>query len=174
MANLAINDFKGRLTGGGARANLFEVVPLAKDWLKDPALASFMIKAAQLPSSLISPITVPFRGRQIQLAGDRSFEPWTITVINDSNFKLRDSFENWMDDINAHSENVGFSNPEAYMRDFNIYQLDKTGARVKSYYFRNIWPSGLSAIDVSYDAENTIEEFSVEFQVTYWESNTTS
>jgi hypothetical protein len=177
MANLSINDFKSKLVGGGARNNLFKVTtsfPRGLTGSLDTELASFMIKAAQLPASIITPITVPFRGRQAQIAGDRVFEAWGVTVINDTNFKLRNSFETWMNGINAHRTNTGTTNPQSYATDLAVEQLDRTGAVLKKYDFRGCWVSNVSAIDVSYDAENTIEEFGVEFQITYWESNTTS
>ena len=112
MAILGVDDFKAKLTGGGARANLFKATLGFPAYVtSDVSLASFMVKAAQLPSSVISPIMVPFRGRQLQIAGDRTFEPWTITIINDTNFSVRDSFEQWMNGINQHNNNTGLTNP---------------------------------------------------------------
>lgn len=175
MANLGINDFKSKLVGGGARNNLFKVTCNFPAYAGgNVELASFLIKAAALPASIIAPITVPFRGRQIQIAGDRSFEPWAVTVINDNSFELRNAFERWMNGINAHTENTGEVNPSVYAADLAVEQLDRQGSVLKRYDIRGCWPSSLSAIDLSYDAENTIEEFGVEFQVTYWESSTTN
>ena len=91
-------------------------------------------------------------------------------MLNDTDFDLRNAFEQWMNGINQHSANTGLTDPDDYMMDLYIEQLDKDGAAIKSYDFRGCWPSAVSAIDVSYDAENTIEEFGVEFQVTWWES----
>lgn len=171
MPNLAINDFKAKLSGGGARNNLFQVTLNFPSYAQgDTNLASFMVKSAQLPASTIAPITVPFRGRRLQVAGDRAFDPWTVTVINDTNFKIRNSVEKWMNAINAHTANVGFTNPTAYMADMLVAQLDKGGAVIKTYDIRGCWPSNLTAIDLSYDSENTIEEFGIEFQITYWET----
>ena len=175
MAILEGDDFKAKLTGGGARSNLFKATLGFPGYVTaDVETASFMVKAAQLPSSVINPIMVPFRGRQLQIAGDRTFEPWTITVINDTNFDVRDSFEQWMNGINQHNANTGLTNPSDYMSDMIIEQLDKDGTSVKSYNIRGTFPTNLGAIEVSYDSENTIEEFTVELQVQYWESNTTS
>lgn len=178
MAILGVDDFKSKLVGGGARSNLFRVEMGFPGGSGAGAAVSeiggFLIKAAQLPASVIAPITVPFRGRQLQIAGDRTFEPWTVTVINDTNFILRDAFEKWMNYINAHSANTGEVTPGNYFADASIYQLDKNGDDIKGYTFRGIWPSNVSAIDVSYDNENAIEEFTVELQVQYWESGTTS
>lgn len=175
MSNLGINDFKSKLIGGGARANLFKVTCNFPGYAAgNVELASFLIKAASLPSSTVAPITVPFRGRQLPVAGDRSFEPWGVTVINDNNFQLRNAFERWLNGINAHVENTGRMDPSSYMADLAVEQLTKTGEVAKRYDIRGAWVSALSAIDLSYDAENTIEEFGVEFQLTYWESNTTN
>ena len=175
MAILGVDDFKAKLTGGGARANLFKATLGFPGYVTtDLETASFMVKAAQLPSSVISPIMVPFRGRQLQIAGDRTFEPWTITVINDTGFGVRDAFEQWMNGINQHNANTGLTDPSDYMADMIVSQLDKDGTAVKSYNIRGTFPTNLGAIEVSYDSENTIEEFTVELQVQYWESNTTS
>jgi hypothetical protein len=162
MAILGVDDFKAKLTGGGARSNLFKATLGFPAFVtSDVELASFMVKAAQLPSSVINPIMVPFRGRQLQLAGDRTFEPWTITVINDNG-------------INQHNNNTGMTNPTDYMSDMIVAQLDKDGTEVKAYNIRGCFPTNLGAIEVSYDTENTIEEFTVELQVQYWESDTTT
>jgi hypothetical protein len=163
--SLKIDDFKARLTGGGARANYFEV--------EIPRLGNaddrFMIKAAQLPSSIIAPITIPFRGRQLPIAGDRTFEPWTITVINDTDMRVRADMESWMSSIQSHVSNTTTnSSPADYMEDATVTQLGRDGKATRTYAFKGIWPSNISAIDVSYDSENSIEEFTVEFQVTYW------
>lgn len=172
MADLYIDKLKGALTGGGARANYFEVViPTLGGNLT--AEEGFLVKAAQLPASIIAPITVPFRGRQLQIAGDRTFEPWNITVLNDTNFSIRDKMESWMNGINQHASNKSTQEEDDYYKDAIVRQLDRQGNVVKEYNFIGIWPSNVSAIDLSYDSENTIEEFTVEFQVTYWTSNTT-
>jgi hypothetical protein len=175
MAILGINDFKSKLVGGGARNNLFKVTCNFPAYAQgNTELAAFMIKAAQLPSSIIAPIVIPFRGRQLNIAGDRTFEPWAITVINDTGMEIRNAFERWMNGINAHTTNTGRSNPTDYMADMIVEQLDKAGKVTKKYDIRGCFPSAISPIDVSFDSENTIEEFTVELQVTYWESNTTS
>jgi hypothetical protein len=175
MAILGVDDFKAKLTGGGARSNLFKATLGFPGYVNsDSELASFMVKAAQLPSSVIAPIMVPFRGRQLQVAGDRTFEPWTITVINDTGFDIRNSFEVWMNGINQHNANTGMTNPTDYMSDMIISQLDKDGTDIKVYNIRGCFPTNLGAIEVSYETENTIEEFTVELQVQYWESNTTT
>ena len=175
MAILGVDDFKSKLVGGGARANLFKATLNFPSYaVGDVELTSFMCKAAQLPGSTINPIMVPFRGRQLQIAGDRVFEPWTVTIINDTDFSIRNSFERWMNGINQHNANTGLTNPVEYQADMIVEQLNKEGESVKRYDFRGTFPTNVSPIEVSYDAENVIEEFTVELQVQYWESNTTS
>ena len=175
MAILGIDDFKSRLTGGGARANMFKATLNFPGYAGgDVELSSFLCKAAQLPASVLAPVEIPFRGRKLIMAGDRTFEPWNITVINDTDFKVRDAFERWSNGINQHNANVGLANPNDYMADMIVEQLDKEGNAVKEYTFRGTFPTNISAIDLSNENENAIEEFTVELQVQYWESNTTS
>lgn len=119
-------------------------------------------------------IEVPFRGRQLKIAGDRTFETWTVTVLNDTDFNVRNAMERWMNGINAHSANTGLTNPVDYEADLIVEQLDKDGTTVKTYQFRGCFPTNVSAIDVNYETVDTVEEFTVEFQVQYWESDTTS
>jgi hypothetical protein len=175
MAILGVDDFKSKLKGGGARPNLFNVrINFPAYALGDAELTSFMCKAAQLPASTSEIITVPFRGRQLKIAGDRTFEEWAVTVINDTGFEVRDAMERWMNGINSHQANTGFNDPAEYQTDLSVDQLDKDGTVIKTYFFRSCFPNNIAAIDLSYDTENTIEEFAVTFQVQYWESNTTS
>ncbi len=175
MAILGVDDFKAKLRGGGARPNLF------KSTINFPAYAggdvevtSFLCEAAQLPGSNISPIIVPFRGRQLKMAGDRTFDTWAPTIINDTDFVIRDSMERWMNGMNAHSANTGLTNVVDYEADLLVEQLDRDGSTIKTYNFRGCFPTAVSPIDLSYASENEIERFTVEFQVQYWESNTTS
>lgn len=172
MAILGINDFKSKLVGGGARNNLFKVTCNFPAYARgNVELASFMIKSAQLPSSIITPITIPFRGRQMQIAGDRQFEAWGISVINDTGMEIRNSFERWMGGINGNAINTGLSNPADYTVDMAVEQLNKAGDVTKRYDLRGVFPTAVSAIDLSFDSENTVEEFSVELQMLYWESD---
>jgi len=172
---LGVDEFKSKLIGGGARPNLFQATVTYPGYAGgDIELSSFMCKAANLPASTIESIGVPFRGRELQVAGDRTFEPWTITVINDTNFAIRNAFERWSNGMNAHAANTGLTNPAEYKADMLISQLDRSGAVLKTYTFKGTFPSSVGAIDVSWDTTNEIEEFEVELQVDYWESNTTS
>tara|TARA_B100000902_G_scaffold299820_1_gene287324 strand:- start:1012 stop:1539 length:528 start_codon:yes stop_codon:yes gene_type:complete len=175
MAILGVDDFKSKLTGGGARPNLFKVTCNFPTYVgADVEKASFMVRAAQLPASILGMVEVPFRGRKLMMAGDRSFEAWTITVLNDTDFAVRDAFEIWSNGINAHSANTGLANPTDYFADMVVEQLDNSGSTVKKYDFRGTWPSNVGAIELNYDEATAIEEFEVELQIQYWESNTTS
>lgn len=175
MAILGVDDFKSKLRGGGARPNLFKATVNFPAYAGgDVELTSFLCKAAQLPASIMNVIEVPFRGRQLKLAGDRTFETWTVTVLNDTDFNVRNAMERWMNGINAHSANTGLTNPVDYEADLIVEQLDKDGTTVKTYQFRGCFPTNVAAIDVNYETVDTVEEFTVEFQVQYWESDTTS
>ncbi len=178
--NRTISDFKSRLVGGGARPNLFEVrmtdLPdFVDDWPSETF--QFMCKAAALPASNIAPIDVPFRGRIFKVAGDRTIDTWTITIINDEDFRIRNAMEAWMDGIAKLSNNLGATKPSAYMRNATVFQLGR-GANPRStdadgdrnavlaeYEFIDMFPTNISQIDLSYDSSDTIEEFTVEFQV---------
>ena len=169
-----ISDFKSRLAGGGARPNLFEVelafpdaVPVANDILQK---SRFLVKAAALPASSITPIDIHFRGRILKVAGDRTFETWTITVINDADFAIRSAFEKWMNTINKMDDATGLTNPEQYQKDAMVHQLDRDGSILRSYKFWDIYPTNISAIDLSYETVDTIEDFTVEMQVHWWEA----
>ena len=177
--NKSISDFKSALIGGGARPNLFEVelttLPGGIAW--DADNFRYMCKAASLPASTIANIDVPFRGRIFKVAGDRTIDVWSVTVINDEDFKLRNAFEDWMNLIAKLENNLGATQPEAYMTNAKVFQLGRgstksstsnTGeanAVLKEYEMIDIFPTSVSAIDLSYDTGDTIEEFTVEFQV---------
>ena len=169
-----ISDFKSRLIGGGARPNLFEVelafpnaVAVESEVL---AKARILVKAAALPASTVAPIEIPFRGRILKIAGDRTFETWTITVINDTDFMIRSAFEKWMNVINKMDDGTGIQNPEDYQKDAIVHQLDRDGGILRSYKFWDIFPTNVSAIDMSYETTDTLEEFTVEMQVHWWEA----
>jgi hypothetical protein len=169
-----ITDFKSKLSGGGARANLFEVV------LSFPASAStdtntldkirLLVKAAALPASTIGPVNVPFRGRILKIAGDRTFESWTVTVINDTDFAIRSAFEKWINSINRVSDATGVTDPAAYQADAFVYQLDRDGSTLRAYHMYDIFPTNVAAIPLSYETTDAIEEFTCEFQVQWWEA----
>ena len=169
-----ITDFKSKLIGGGARPNLFEVELAFPDSIgidnDVKEKARFLVKAAALPASNITPIDVNFRGRILKIAGDSTFDTWTVTVINDTDFSVRSAFEKWMNVINRLSDATGFNNPADYQQDAYIHQLDRDGSTLRTYKFYDIFPTNLSQMDLSYETTDTIEEFTVELQVLYYES----
>ena len=168
-----ISNFKSKLTGGGARANLFEVVLTFPDTSQpDSAVldkSRFLVKGANLPASNVAQIEVPFRGRVLKIAGDRTFDSWTVTVINDTDFAIRSAFEKWQNTINRLSDNTGLVNPADYQADAYVYQLDRDGSTLRSYRFYDTFPTQVGPIELSYDASG-IQEFTVELQVQYWEA----
>ena len=175
MAN--INEFKSRLRGGGARPNQFKVT------LPFPGYAAvggetsdlaFLCKASALPGQSIPSIAIPFRGRELKIAGDRAFEDWSITVINDTDFKLYRAFERWMNGINNMTDNEGIANPADYQVDGFIDHLDRNGSTLKSYTYRGLFPTALGNIDLNYATNDAIEEFSVTFNFQYFETDTTT
>ena len=172
-----INEFKSRLRGGGARANQFKVT------LPFPGYAAvggetsdlaFLCRATAIPGQTVGPIAIPFRGRQLQIAGDRTFEPWTITVMNDTDFKLYRAFERWMNGINNMSDNEGIANPADYQVDGFVDQLDRNGNTLKSYTYRGLYPEVLANIPLNYATNDTIESFDVTFRYQYFETDTTT
>ena len=170
-----ITDFKSKLTGGGARSNLFEVElafpsAVSVEGLNDILnKARFLVKTANLPASNIAPIEVPFRGRVLKIAGDRTFDTWSITVLNDTDFSIRSAFEKWMNFINKVSDNTGATNAEDYQADAYVYQLDRSGETLRKYHFFDVFPTQVAPIELSYDSAG-IQEFTVELQVQWWEA----
>jgi len=166
-----INRFKGALTGGGARNSLF-YVELNTPFTGELQVAKFMVKAAQIPASTLGTIEVPYFGRQIKIAGNRTFAEWTPTIMNDENFEIREAMENWSSRINAHIGNTNStptSNPNNYKSDATVVQMGQNGAALRSYRFVGIFPTEVSTIDLAWETEG-IEEFTVTFQYDYWEA----
>ena len=201
----SISDFKSYLKKGGARPNLFLVrlnFPSQLSQVADigtitssanlTTQAEFMVKTAQIPASNIGTIEVPFRGRMLKVAGDRTFEPWSVTVVNDGQFQIRQAFEAWSRGINALTENVsqlgyGADGGASYCVDMTVFQLSRDGQTpnrtpanpnnqgvdgmdvIRAYKFYDAWPSAVSSIDLSFEANDQIEEFTVEFQYNFFE-----
>jgi hypothetical protein len=187
-----ISDFKSQLTGGGARPNLFEVnvtfpgsveLGIQQDGSGDfnDDKFRFLCKAAALPASNVAPIDVPFRGRILKVAGDRTFDTWTVTIINDEDFNHRRAFEAWMQNVAQYENHSGLTNPSDYMGQASVYQLGRGASETQiisannvsanilaQYKFVDIFPTNISQIDLSYDTSDTIEEFTVEFQINYF------
>ena len=180
-----IDDFKANVAADFARPNLFQVdLAFPSGIINNSSLVNlgkFTVRAANLPSSQIGVIEVPFRGRVLKIAGDRTFEPWTITVQNDSGFAMRNAFELWSSSIQSYNENftqaAGLGDADdatGYFADMVVHQLArdvKNGESpkiLKSYKFYNVFPSNIAAIDLDFGNNDTIEEFTVELQVQYW------
>jgi len=171
MAVLGVDDFKSKLRGGGARPNLFKATINFPGYANgDAELTSFLCETAQLPGSTMGTIVVPFRGRQLKMAGDRTFDVWTVSIINDTDFAIRNAMERWMNAMNAHSANTGLASPVLYEADLRVEQLDSAGESIKEYIFRGAFPTDLSPIDLSYASTDEIERFQVTFQYQYFDS----
>lgn len=174
MSNLSQfkNNFKG-----GARPSLFEVqlnFPLATPNASRAAQVSrFMVKGATLPGSVLGLIEVPYRGRKLKIAGDRTFEPMTLTVINDVGMEIRNAFEEWMNIISRHTSNTTGFAPLAYYRDMQIRQIDVNGAFIKQCNVVDAYPTNISAIELSFETNDAVEDFTVEFNYQHWTSDTT-
>ena len=172
-----INDFKAKLAGGGARANQFKVTMPFPGYAQvggEIEDLAFLCRGAALPPSVLGLVEIPFRGRNIKIAGDRTVDSWTITVLNDTNFKLRNAFERWSNGINNMTDNEGLTNPVDYQVDAFVDHLDRNGNTIKSYTLRGAWPLNISEIALDYDEKTEIETFTVELQYQYYESNTTT
>ena len=164
-----IDEFKAQLIAGGPRANRFRVfIPRTGNKIE------FLCQAAQIPAMTVGQVTVPFRGMNLKLAGDRTFDEWSITVLNDTNFKLRNAFERWQNGINNMTDNEGLTNPVDYQVDCFVDHLDRNGNTIKSYTLRGLFPTAISAIDLNYDEAAAVEEFTATFNYQYFESNTTT
>ena len=185
FAERNITNFRDRLVGGGARPNLFEVnielpdgVTGLADFRDD---VRFMVKAAEIPAANVGNIPVPFRGRILPVAGDRTFDPWTVTVINDSKFNIRDAMEQWSNKINDLQFDVGDISPSNYQTKAEVFQLSRGGKTtsasstggetinvLRTYNFEGIYPSVVSSIPLDYGATDSIEEFQVTFNYLFW------
>lgn len=174
MAN--ITDFKSQLLGGGTRANQFRAYLHFPSYVSAGALegarAQFLCKAASLPASTIANVEVQYRGRPVNFAGERTFQPWSVTILNDTSFGLRNAFETWQAGVQRYSATEGKTNPQDYQVELEIHQLDRNGATLKVYKFSDAYPTNIGDIQLSFDSANQIEEYQVEFTYNYFTSNT--
>jgi len=173
----SINDFKAKLSGGGARPNQFKVVMPFPGYAQvggEIEDLAFLCQATSLPAMSIGTFTVPFRGRSIKIAGDRTIATWSVTVLNDTNFKLRNAFERWQNGINSMSDNEGLTNPGDYQVDAFVDQLDRNGATIKSYTLRGAFPNEITSIALGMGSNDSIETFDVTFDYQYFDTNTTT
>lgn len=167
-----LDTFKGALSSQGARPTLFEAT-INYSGFDASALYDFTFhcKAAQLPGKTLGIIEIPYFGRKIKVAGDQTFAEWTVTVINEENFDVRNNFEKWMSVINTHVGNR-LADRSYKQTNAEVFQYNKIGgAPSKKYKFNSIWPSDISAIDVSWESNDAIEEFTVTLQYDWWESD---
>ena len=175
MAN--ISDFVSKLKGGGARANQFKVTMPFPGFAAvggETESMAFLCSATTLPASTLGEIVVPFRGRNIYMAGDREFEQWSTTIINDTDFLVRNAIERWSNGINNMSDNEGLVNPVDYQVDAFVDHLDRNGNTIKSYTFRGMFPVSVGSIALTYDPATALETFECTWRYQYWESNTTT
>tara|TARA_B100001113_G_scaffold340954_1_gene325636 strand:+ start:84 stop:662 length:579 start_codon:yes stop_codon:yes gene_type:complete len=176
-----ITEFRSRLSGGGARANLFEIeIAFPEELAIDLNLVTdkvpFLVKAAEIPASNLGNIPVPYRGRVLPVAGDRTFDPWTVTVINDTDFLIRDAMEKWSNSINDLQTAQGSIDPEVYQRTADVKQLSREGTNpgdteklLRQYKFEGIYPNTVSSIPLDFGATDQIEEFQVTFNYLFYE-----
>ena len=173
MAN--IDDFKANLIGGGARSNQFRVTITAPPGIAvglDVRRTSFLVRSSNLPAMSLGEIPIPFRGRNIYIAGDRTFdEQWTTTFFNDTDFMIRNAMERWSNGINDLADNTGVIAPADYQTDLTVEQLDRDDTVLKSYIFRSAWPIGVSSIDLTSENATSIEEFSVTWRYQHFEAS---
>jgi len=168
MAIMNIENFRAAI-GDVARAALFEVVLNFPGAVMAGGINStFFCKGSQLPSCNIGEIPISFMGRKVYQAGDRDYEPWVVTIIQDSKFIIRNAVEQWQAMINLARENRGAILPSEYQVNSAIFQLNAMGARIKEYEMINMWPSTYDVIDVNWDSTDTPEEFGVTFRYDYW------
>ena len=173
MANIA--DFKAQMIGGGARPNQFRVELTFPSFVTLGVIAGqraqFLCRAASLPASTIETISIPYRGRPVNFAGERSFQPWTVSIYNDTTFNIRNALEQWQSGIQQYNTTNGRTNPTDYQVDLSVHQLDRNGATIKSYKSTDAFPTNIGAITLDYEQQNAIEQFDVEFVYNFFTSN---
>ena len=170
----SIDEFKAFLDGGGARANQFRVTLTTPTGIATglpTTKASFLIKTASLPGQTITDIPVNYRGRILYLAGDRTFEPWTTTVLNDAEFDLRNGIERWMSGINDLETSIGQTDVSRYTADLLVEQLDREENTLKSYTLKGCWPTAINAIELNMDTVSDIETFDITWRYTYFSAS---
>lgn len=176
-----VAEFRANMVGDGARPNLFGVTLVFPALVAAGAAAgskvSFMAKSAQLPGSSIGQVPVYYFGRELKLAGNRSFADWTLNIINDEDFIIRNALEVWSNAINSHSGNIrngSAGSPSSYTVDAQVTQYGKAGEELKTYKFVGLFPVDIAPIDLDWGSNDTIEEYSATFAYQWWEANTTS
>ena len=170
-----IDDFKANLIGGGARANQFRVTITPPPGIAiglDVRRTSFLVRGSSLPAQTLGEIAIPFRGRQIWIAGDRTFdETWNTTFMNDTDFMIRNAMERWSNGINDLADNTGVIAPADYQTDLTVEHLDRDDTVLKSYIFRSAWPTGVTSIDLTSEAAADVETFDVTWRYQHFEAS---
>ncbi len=176
----SIDNIKSELQLGGARPSLFEVTvlpPAVGDALTMLPKLTFLCRAASLPQAVQGVVNIPYQGRTIKLAGNRTFPEWQITIMNDEDFRIRNAFESWNQAVNLHRENVrglgATSAPASYKGSAEVLQLSKEGQIIRAYTFEGVWPSEVAAIPLDWGTVDVIEEFTVTLQYDIWVPATT-
>jgi len=171
----SIDEFAARLKGGGARANQFRVVmnapAIAGNFGSQTEQTSFLVRTASLPGQTITEIPVNFRGRQLFVAGDRTFETWSTTVFNDTDFAIRKGIERWMNGINDLNNARGLSNVNDYTADLVVRQLNRDNEVIKTYVLKKCWPTVVSPIELSMDTVSEIETFDITWRYTSFDTD---
>ena len=176
-----VTEFRANMVGDGARPNLFAVTLVFPSFVENGSKAgqkvTFMAKTTQLPGSTINPVPVYYFGREMKLAGNRTFADWSLTIINDEDFTIRNALESWMNAINSNAGNIRAGvakRPTDYTVDAIVTQYGKGGETLKTYKFVGLFPVDLAAIDLDWGSNDSIEEFGATFAYQYWEADTTS
>jgi hypothetical protein len=169
--NFNVDEFRTSLGNGGARPNQFQVTivfpPAAPNTFASEK-SSFLVTAASLPGQVVPPATVLYRGRQVHMAGDRVFTPWTTTILNDTQFIVRNAIERWMNQMEDLEFKRGLTQPSQYLSDLGVAQLDRNGKILKSYVFKQAFPTDLSDVALSFDANDQISTFTCTWQYQYF------
>ena len=172
-----VTEFRANMIGDGARPNLFSVSlvfpTIATNAVAAGQKTSFMAKSAQLPGSSVGTVPMFYFGRELKFAGNRTFAQWSLQIINDEDFIIRNSLESWMNAINSHSgnlRNAAAASSSGYTVDALVTQYGKTGNTLKQYKFVGLFPIDLGAIDLDWGSNDAIEEYSVTFDYQWWES----
>jgi len=161
-----IQDFLGALTGGGARPNRFEVIvnfPAFAGGADEIRKTAFLVQSTSMPGAQLGTIEHPYRGRQIKLAGDRTYDEWTASFVNDTDFAIYDAFERWHNAINSFNSNTGFQAPSDYMSTVTVYQLDNQDRRIKEKTIKYAWPTSMGPIELGQDTNDVLEIFEITF-----------
>ena len=168
MAN--IQAFTTALQGGGARANQFQVTMAGGGATGIQSRGfSFLCRGAQIPAMTIGEVAVPYRGRQLFLAGDRTYDAWTVTIMNDRSYGIRSQLESWMNNLQdiGNSTSSAVSDSQSYYATATVKQLDRNDSIIRTYTLEGCWPQTLDAIDLAFDTNDAVQEFGATFRFNF-------